>query len=66
MDNNFNDPRGYSRPLEASDLYKLQDNRSSSKIAAAINESYNRRAKVAAEYNARGNLPWPESLLVDD
>ncbi|KAM6504240.1 ATP-binding cassette transporter YOR1 [Amanita muscaria] len=44
---------GHSRPLEASDLYKLQDNRSSSKIAAAINESYNRRAKVAAEYNAR-------------
>ncbi|KIL59921.1 hypothetical protein M378DRAFT_26751 [Amanita muscaria Koide BX008] len=44
---------GYSRPLEAPDLYKLQDSRSSSKIAAAINESYDRRAKVAAEYNAR-------------
>ena len=44
---------GYSRPLEASDLYILQDSRSSSKMAAAINESYDCRVKVAAEYNAR-------------
>lgn len=44
---------GYARPLEATDLYKLQDNRSASLIAEKINASYERRRQVAEEYNAR-------------
>lgn len=44
---------GYVRPLEASDLYKLQDNRSAALIAEKINRSYERRRKVAEEYNTR-------------
>ncbi|PFH53092.1 hypothetical protein AMATHDRAFT_73621 [Amanita thiersii Skay4041] len=44
---------GYARPLEASDLYKLQDNRSAARIAALINASFDRRTKEAAEYNTR-------------
>ncbi|KAI0342903.1 ABC transporter [Trametopsis cervina] len=44
---------GYARPLEATDLYKLQDNRSASLIAEKISASYTRRAKAAADYNRR-------------
>ena len=44
---------GYARPLEAPDLYKLQDNRSASLIAEKINVSFERRRKEADEYNAR-------------
>ena len=44
---------GYSRPLEASDLYKMQDDRKAAHIAAMINDSFDRRAKEAADYNAR-------------
>ncbi|KAF8623627.1 hypothetical protein AX17_007328 [Amanita inopinata Kibby_2008] len=44
---------GYARPLEASDLYKLQDHRSAARIALLINESFDRRTREAAEYNAR-------------
>jgi hypothetical protein len=43
---------GYSRPLEPSDLYKLQDHRSAARIAYLINKSFDRRVKEAAEYNA--------------
>lgn len=44
---------GYARPLEPSDLYKLQDYRSAERIASLINESFDRRVEEAAEYNAR-------------
>ncbi|KAF8273331.1 P-loop containing nucleoside triphosphate hydrolase protein [Lactarius quietus] len=44
---------GYARPLEASDLWKLQDHRSSQVIAHAILDSFEARRKEADEYNAR-------------
>ena len=44
---------GYARPLEASDLYRLQDNRSAALIANKITRSYEARRKAADEYNAR-------------
>ncbi|TBU24051.1 ABC transporter [Dichomitus squalens] len=44
---------GYARPLEAPDLYKLQDHRASAAIAEKITKSFERRQKEAAEYNQR-------------
>ena len=44
---------GYSRPLEATDLYKLQDDRSSGVIAERIARSFEERQRKAAEYNSR-------------
>ena len=44
---------GYTRPLEATDLYKLQDDRSSGFIAEKIIRSFEERQKKAAEYNSR-------------
>ena len=44
---------GYSRPLEASDLYKLQDHRSSGAIAEKIVRSFEERQRKAEEYNTR-------------
>lgn len=44
---------GYARPLEASDLYKLQADRSASYIADRILASFNARQTVADEYNSR-------------
>lgn len=44
---------GYARPLEASDLYKLQDNRSAAIIAKEIVRSFEMRRKAAEEYNTR-------------
>lgn len=44
---------GYSRPLVAGDLYRLQDSRSAASIADQINESFDRRKREAEEYNAR-------------
>lgn len=44
---------GYARPLETTDLYKLQDHRSSARIGKLIVESFERRRKFANEYNAR-------------
>ncbi|KAJ8692856.1 hypothetical protein PTI98_010127 [Pleurotus ostreatus] len=44
---------GYLRPLEASDLYKLQADRSSAYVAEKIVTSYDRRRKEADEYNMR-------------
>lgn len=44
---------GYARPLEATDLYKLQDHRASAAIAEKITKSFERRQKEAAEYNER-------------
>jgi hypothetical protein len=44
---------GYARPLEAPDLYKLQDHRSATAIADKINASFEARQKKADAYNAR-------------
>ncbi len=44
---------GYVRPLEATDLYKLQDHRASRVIADRIVSSFERRQVAAAEYNKR-------------
>ena len=44
---------GYSRPLEATDLYKLQDDRASGVIAERITRSFEERQRKAAEYNFR-------------
>ena len=43
---------GYFRPLEATDLYKLQDDRSSGVIAEKIIRSFEERQREAAEYNS--------------
>ena len=56
---------GYARPLEASDLWKLQEHRSSEVIAKAILNSFEERRKKADEYNARlanGEIDPPLSL----
>ncbi|KIK47399.1 hypothetical protein CY34DRAFT_799345 [Suillus luteus UH-Slu-Lm8-n1] len=44
---------GYARPLESSDLYRLQDERGALPIADAIITSFKTRQKKAAEYNER-------------
>ncbi|THV02862.1 ABC transporter [Dendrothele bispora CBS 962.96] len=44
---------GYQRPLEDSDLYKLQDERAAARIGEIILESFERRQKKANEYNER-------------
>ncbi|KAJ7454698.1 ABC transporter [Mycena latifolia] len=44
---------GYARPLEATDLYKLGDERASAYIAEKITASFDRRHKDATEYNKR-------------
>ncbi|KAI0288069.1 ABC transporter [Russula brevipes] len=56
---------GYARPLEASDLPKLQEHRSSVVIATAILNSFEARRKSAQEYNARlanGEIKPPLSV----
>ncbi|KAI0303610.1 ABC transporter [Multifurca ochricompacta] len=56
---------GYARPLEAPDLWKLQEYRSSEVIADAILNSFEARRKKADEYNARlakGEISPPLSL----
>ena len=58
---------GYARPLEASDLWKLQDHRSSGVIAESILNSFDARRKVADEYNARlanGEIKPPLRLRI--
>jgi hypothetical protein len=45
--------QGYARPLEASDLWRLTDDRSAQVISSRILESFDRREKVAEEYNER-------------
>ena len=42
---------GYARPLEATDFYKLQPDRGAAYIADKITESFERRVKIANEYN---------------
>ena len=44
---------GYTRPLEATDLYKLQSERGAGYIADQITESFARRVKTANEYNEK-------------
>ncbi|KAG1734117.1 ABC transporter [Suillus lakei] len=44
---------GYARPLESSDLYKLQEERGALPIANAILTSFKTRQSKAAEYNER-------------
>lgn len=44
---------GYSRPLEAPDLYRLPHNRSSAYIADKILTSFDARRRKAEDYNAR-------------
>jgi hypothetical protein len=44
---------GYRRPLEATDLFKLSQDRGAAYIADKINASFDRRQKVAEEYNQR-------------
>ena len=44
---------GYARPLEASDLWKLQEHRSSEVVAKAILDSFEARRRKADEYNTR-------------
>ncbi|KAH9003060.1 P-loop containing nucleoside triphosphate hydrolase protein [Lactarius hatsudake] len=44
---------GYARPLEASDLWKLQEHRSSEVIANLILDSFETRRREADEYNTR-------------
>ena len=44
---------GYARPLEASDLWKLQEHRSSEVIAKHILNSFEARRKKSDEYNTR-------------
>jgi hypothetical protein len=58
---------GYARPLEASDLWKLQDHRSAGVIAETILSSFDARRKKAEEYNARltnGEINPPLCLRV--
>lgn len=53
---------GYARPLEAPDLFRLQDHRGAAYIAGQINASFDRRLKEAEIYNARlasGELKLP-------
>ena len=44
---------GYARPLEVSDLWKLQEHRSSEVIAKDILDSFEARRRKADEYNTR-------------
>ena len=44
---------GYARPLEAPDLWRLQDERGSAVIAEQIIASFDRRTVEAAEFNGR-------------
>lgn len=44
---------GYARPLEAPDLYKLQDDRAAAYIADRILASFDARRAKADEYNVR-------------
>ena len=58
---------GFVRPLEASDLWKLQGHRSAEVIAETILSSFDARRKRADEYNtrlAKGDIKPPLSLRV--
>ena len=44
---------GYARPLEATDLYKIQSDRGAAHIADKITKSFSRRMKIANEYNEK-------------
>lgn len=44
---------GYARPLEPTDLWKLQDRRAAAAISGKILASFEKRSKAADEYNTR-------------
>ncbi|KAG1821118.1 ABC protein [Suillus subaureus] len=44
---------GYQRTLQASDLYKMDPSRESAALAGKLEAAWQRRVKVAAEWNAR-------------
>lgn len=44
---------GYARPVEAADLWKMDESRSAQNFAKRIDESFERRVREAEEYNAR-------------
>jgi hypothetical protein len=44
---------GYARPLETTDLWKLQDRRTAAVISDKILASFQKRTEVAADYNAK-------------
>ena len=44
---------GYARPLEATDLYKLQSERGAAYIANKITKSFAQQVKIANEYNEK-------------
>ena len=44
---------GYARPVEATDLYKLQSYRGAAHIANRITQSFARQVKFANEYNEK-------------
>ena len=44
---------GYARPLQVTDLWKLQEHRSSEVIGNAILDSFEARRRKADEYNTR-------------
>jgi len=44
---------GYARPLEATDLWRLEPHRGGAEVAKLITESFERRHKAANEYNER-------------
>lgn len=44
---------GYARPLESTDLWKMDDTRSADRYARLIDQSFERRQKEATEYNAK-------------
>ncbi|KAG2037724.1 hypothetical protein BDR03DRAFT_1091732 [Suillus americanus] len=44
---------GYQRTLQASDLYKMDPSRESAVLAAKLEAAWQRRVKVAADWNAR-------------
>ncbi len=58
---------GYARPLEASDLWKLQDHRSAGVISESILNSFDARRKKADDYNVRlanGEIKPPLRLVL--
>lgn len=44
---------GYARPLEPTDLWKIDESRSAGRYAQLIDDAFERRQKEAAEFNAK-------------
>ncbi|EIW68338.1 hypothetical protein TREMEDRAFT_32323 [Tremella mesenterica DSM 1558] len=59
---------GAARPLEPTDLWKMDDARSAKPLAAKLAAAYERRTKLAEDYNAHladttTSLPWPQNWM---